>query len=85
MRKRSEYRELEFKRRKKITLQDFTVWIVSKEDLMISKLCWAKDSHSKIQLQDVRNLLVGEYDKSYLQYWTDKLDVAYLLKECLHE
>jgi len=29
---------------------------VSKEDLIISKLFWAKDSRSEVQLGDVRNL-----------------------------
>ena len=29
---------------------------MSKEDLIISKLYWAKDSHSEQQLRDVKNL-----------------------------
>jgi len=62
---------------------DFTTFIVSKEDLIISKLFWAKDSHSEIQLGDVRNLLTTGYDAAYLQHWTRELDLDNLLRECL--
>jgi hypothetical protein len=54
--RRGEYRRLEFGRRQRIAICEFTTYIVSKEDLIISKLFWAKDSHSEIQLDDVRNL-----------------------------
>jgi len=85
VRKSSDYRQLEFARREAITLQDFTVWIVSKEDLIISKLDWARDSHSELQLRDVRNLLATGYDASYVEEWTRKLSLGELWKECLHE
>ena len=62
MRKSSEYRRLEFDRRQKIQILDFATWIVSKEDLIISKLFWAKDSHSELQLRDVKNLLATGFD-----------------------
>ena len=40
VKKNEEYRIVEFERRKKITLTDFEIYIVSKEDLIISKLIW---------------------------------------------
>jgi hypothetical protein len=83
IRKSSEYRRLEFERRQKISIRDFTTFIVSKEDLIISKLSWAKDSHSEIQLGDARNLLATGYDAEYLEHWTRKLALANLLNECL--
>lgn len=49
VRKQSEYRLNEFTRRQRIKIQDFETWIVSKEDLILSKLFWAKDSHSELQ------------------------------------
>ncbi len=67
------YRRTEFARRKQVTISDFTTWIVSREDLIISKLVWAKDSHSEMQLRDVKNLLTGGYDESYINEWTTKL------------
>ena len=58
-------------------------WLVSKEDLIISKLFWARDSHSELQLRDVRNLLASGYDVEYLERWTRKLELDSLLQECL--
>lgn len=83
IRKNSEYRRTEFERRQRISILDFTTFIVSKEDLMLSKLCWAKDSHSEIQLSDVKNLLATGYDAIYLQRWTRELGLDSLLEECL--
>lgn len=83
IRKRSEYRLVEFERRQRISILDFTTFIVSKEDLIISKLFWAKDSHSEIRLGDVKNLLATGYDAAYLQRWTHELRLDNLLKQCL--
>lgn len=83
VRKNSEYRRTEFERRQKITLQDSPTFIASKEDLIISKLFWAKDSHSELQLGDVRNLLATGYDADYLRYWTRELELDNLVEECL--
>ena len=82
VRKSSEYRKTEFERRQKISIRDFTTFIVSKEDLIISKLFWAKESRSEIQFRDVRNLLASEYDGVYLQRWTRELGLDNLLREC---
>lgn len=57
VRKSSAYRRVEFDRKKRVPILDFTTYIVSKEDLTISKLFWAKDSRSEIQLGDVKDLL----------------------------
>jgi len=83
IRKNSEYRQMEFERRQKISVLDFITFIVSKEDLIISKLSWAKNSNSDVQLSDVRNLLATGYDDAYLRHWTRELGLDNLLKECL--
>lgn len=85
VRKNSEYRRTEFARRQPIKVLDFTTWIVSKEDLIISKLFWAKDSHSELQLRDVQNLLATGFDAAYLHRWTPALELDKLLQECLHD
>ncbi len=85
VRKGSEYRLLEFERRKSIVIHDFSTYVVSKEDLILSKLLWAKDSHSEFQLRDVKNLLATGYDATYLESWTNKLHVRDLWKECFDE
>ncbi len=83
IRQSSDYRRVEFERRERISILDFTTFIVSKEDLIISKLFWAKNSHSEIQLADVQNLLSTGYDADYLQHWTGELGLDNLLNECL--
>src|SRR5258708_32562934 len=85
IRKDTEYRRLEFERRQRVEVDDLKIWIVSKEDLIISKLHWAKDSHSEFQLRDVRNLLKSGYDADYVKGWTGKFDLDDLLRECLDE
>jgi hypothetical protein len=85
VRKDTEYRRLEFERRQQVEVDDTKIWIVSKEDLIISKLIWAKDSHSEFQLRDVKSLLKSGYDGDYLRIWTRKLHLDELLRECLNE
>src|SRR5438477_2920090 len=65
VRKNAPYRRAEFERRKQIQIDNFSTWIASKEDLIISKLFWAKDSGSEIQMRDVRNLVATGCDLPY--------------------
>ena len=53
----------------------FEAWIVSREDLILSKLAWAKDSGSEMQLRDVQALLAGDADRQYLEHWAEELSV----------
>ena len=85
VRKDEPYRQQEFQRRGRIELPGFSIWIVSKEDLILSKLAWAKDSHSELQMRDVRNLLATGADVGYLRQWAPGLEVTEPLEECLHE
>jgi hypothetical protein len=81
IRKQGEYRLTEFNRRQRIKIEDFETWIVSKEDLILSKLFWAKDSHSELQLRDVANLISTGCDRAYIERWTPELGVANLWQE----
>jgi len=85
VRKQGEYRQVEFERRQKVSILDFTTYIGSKEDLIISKLWWAKDSRSEVQLGDAKNLLVTGYDTTYMERWTRALGLNSLLQACLHD
>lgn len=82
VRKNNPYRRAEFERRKRITIEDFATWITSKEDLIISKLWWAKDSHSELQLRDVKNLASTGCDNDYIERWTKELGLLNLWQEC---
>lgn len=85
IRKKSEYRKVEFKRRKPIKLRGKILYIVSKEDLIISKLEWAKDSNSDLQKRDIINLLKKNYDQKYLKNWLIKLDLYNYFMEFIDE
>jgi hypothetical protein len=82
VRKISPYRQAEFERRQRIAIEDFSTWIVSKEDLIISKLDWAKDSRSEMQLRDVKNLADTGCDQKYVDRWTKTLGLSELWREC---
>ena len=79
--KSSPYRKLEFSRRQKVMILDFETWIVSKEDLILSKLFWAKESRSETQLRDIRALVATGYDMDYLQSCLRELGVLNLWEE----
>jgi len=77
----SDYRRLEFERRQQVVIEGISVWIVSREDLIISKPGWARDSHSEFQLRDVRDLLKSGYDATYMDTWSERVGVSALLRE----
>jgi len=85
IRKASEYRRVEFDRRRAVEMEEVRLFVVSREDLILSKLAWAKDSHSEMQLRDVANLMRGGYDSEYVDKWKDVLGVEDLLRELGHE
>lgn len=75
VRKDTSYRTIEFQRRVQVELDGEKIWIVSPEDLILSKLHWAKDSLSELQIRDVKNLLtsIRNLDWKYIQDWVRKL------------
>jgi hypothetical protein len=85
VRKNSEYRLAEFKRRKQISIADGTTYIVSVEDLIISKLIWMEESKSELQKNDVKALLSVDHDREYLQDWVSKLNLTSTLEQLRHE
>ena len=83
VRKDTPYRRREFSRRKKAAVDNQDLYVVAPEDLILSKLEWAKDSRSQVQLNDVRNLLksVKGLNRSYLTRWAKALGVESLYRE----
>jgi hypothetical protein len=83
VRKDTPYRQEEFARRSAVEIDGVTMWLVTAEDLLLSKLVWAAESHSEMQLQDVRNLIrsVVDLDWTYIERWADELTVSELLRE----
>lgn len=83
VRRDDEFQRHEFARRQRHELGGTTAWIISKEDLILSKLVWAAPSDSAFQLRDVRNLLASGVDDVYLNSWSAKLGVDALLRSAM--
>ncbi len=83
VRKDTPYRQEEFARRITVEIDGVTMWLVTAEDLLLSKLVWAAESRSEIQLQDVRNLIrsVEHLDWTYIERWATELTLGELLRE----
>ena len=83
VRKGTEYRRTEFARRRRLMIEGRELFVVAPEDLIISKLEWARDSRSALQLADVRNLAesVTDLDRQYLAEWMDRLGLSALYRE----
>ncbi len=75
------YRRAEFDRRRRVKLAGVDLWIVSVEDLILSKLEWSRDSHSAQQRADIKLLLAAPLDRIYMDDWAARLDLDRLLKE----
>jgi hypothetical protein len=64
VRENSEYRQTEFERRKSVEFAGISTWITSREELIHSKLVWARDTDSEMQLRDVRTLIDESVDQN---------------------
>lgn len=85
IRKNQEYRILEFNKRKKMQLEDQEVSVVSLEDLIISKIYWAKDSFSELQIKDIVSLIDLDVDMAYVRDWCSRLGLDLILKRVMDE
>ncbi|HMJ09691.1 MAG TPA: hypothetical protein VK468_11840, partial [Pyrinomonadaceae bacterium] len=51
-----------FGRRRLVNVAGVEFWTSTKEDLIIAKLDWARDTGSEMQIRDIANLTSNEYD-----------------------
>jgi len=75
VRKDSRYREVELSRRRRVQMGGIDTWIVSPEDLILSKLMWSLETESELQQRDIVSLAQGPIDRDYLRDWAAKLGV----------
>ena len=83
VKKCSAYQQEAFSHRKQVLVEQCPVWFVTAEDLVISKLAWAQDSRSEMQLKDVANLIatVDNLDMKYIEAWVCELGLDQIYKE----
>lgn len=79
----SDYELEKFERRREVDVEGQGVWIISPEDLILSKLAWAKQNPSDLQLRDVRAMMAvqTDLDWAYIDRWATRLTVTTLLAE----
>lgn len=78
--KSAEYRQVEFARRQRVRFGGIDCCIVSREDLILSKLVWSRETRSELQHRDVRALLDGVVDQRYMRRWAADLGVLETLE-----
>ena len=70
------FRQKEFERRMKADFFGIPIYVVTVEDLLLSKLIWIQEVQSSIQMEDIKNLLLVEgMDRNYVKYWISSLDL----------
>jgi len=78
MRKSRPFSSAEFDRRAAIDFQGLRLFIASAEDVIVSKLEWAKLGQSGRQIEDVSGILRirwGELDRAYIERWVQELEL----------
>ena|SRR3989338_9861016 len=66
--KNDAFSKQQFARRQGIKVADKTIYVISPEDLILSKLEWSRESLSEIQDRDIKNIL--KTLKQYLGKWS---------------
>ncbi len=70
--KKDSFSKQQFDRRREIKIGNRTIFVISPEDLILSKLEWSQESLSEIQENDIKNImrvLDKGLDKKYLETW----------------
>ena len=76
VKKNSTYRRTEFERRVRSELLGIDAWLVSVEDLVLSKLIWVQEVQSDKQFEDIKNLLENTtIDLHYMKRWIRELNL----------
>jgi hypothetical protein len=72
--KTEKYRQEEFHRRKLVDFMDMKIYLVSAEDLLISKIAWIQQLQSDIQKEDIKAISkTTGLDWPYINYWISSL------------
>ena len=75
----------EFARKQEAQLQGVPVFITTAEDVILSKLEWAKLGESQRQLRDVAGVIemAEKLDEAYLRQWATELGVEEMLDDLM--
>jgi len=79
--KDTDFARTSFSRRYKVAVSGIEFWTTTREDLIVAKLSWARDTHSEMQIRDIANLTSSEYDSDYVTGWIERLDLRNIWNE----
>jgi hypothetical protein len=74
----------QFDRRDRAKIADVDVWVASAEDVVLSKLQWARAGGSERQLRDVAGVVAVQgdaLDRTYVETWAKRLGVEHLWRK----
>ncbi|MFH1297525.1 MAG: DUF6036 family nucleotidyltransferase [Bacteroidota bacterium] len=70
------YEQLKFSRKKVIVINNQTIWVITLEDLILSKLIWIQRMESDLHKRDIRQLLENpEADLDYIRHWIFEMNL----------
>jgi hypothetical protein len=74
--KNEPFRQKEFERRCQLQFLEMIIYVVSSEDLLISKIIWIQEIQSGVQMEDIKQLaLVEGLDWNYIRFWIKELSL----------
>ena len=88
IRKNTRYEQVKFQRRVQEVYLNIPINVATPEDIILSKLVWAKESDSERQVRDAFGVVAvqGErLDKEYLRKWAKELRIEEVLEKILEE
>jgi len=72
--KHEPFRKEEFSRRTRVDFQELEIFLVTAEDLLLSKLIWIQELQSGLQMEDIRQLnRIKNLDRGYINQWISAL------------
>jgi hypothetical protein len=68
------FRKIEFERKRKLNFLDMEIFVVSAEDLLLSKIIWIQELQSGQQMEDIKSLAqINGLDWKYIRQWISEL------------
>ncbi len=84
--RRDDFASNQFDRRDRVPVAGVDVWVASAEDVIVSKLVWARTGSSERQLRDVAGVVAVQgdaLDRAYVETWAQRLGVEKLWRKVL--
>ncbi len=73
----NEFQQLQFSRKINVKLLDIEAWVITGEDLILSKLIWIQQSQSGRQMEDIQAVSkFPNLDWNYIRHWIAKLHLT---------